>query len=81
MNKKLTLSVNQEVITLSKKFAKETGKSLSSIVGDYLKSLIKHRKEEVKYSLKLKRLIGAVKLPLNFNEETERKAYLVNRSR
>ena len=81
MKKNLTLSVNQEVIALSKNFAKETGKSLSSIVEDYLKSLVENRKEEDKYSLKLKRLIGAVKVPLYFNEEAERRSYLENRNK
>ena len=81
MKKNLTLSIDKEITALSKKFAKEKGKSLSSIVEDYLKSLVEKRKEEDKYSLKLKRLIGAVKLPLYFNEEAEKKAYLENRSR
>jgi hypothetical protein len=81
MKKNLTLSVNQEVIALSKKFSKEKGKSLSSIVEDSLKSLVENRKEEVKYSFKLKRLIGAVKLPLNFKEDAERRSYLENRNK
>lgn len=45
MNNKLILSINQIVIEEAKKYAKSSGKSLSSIVEEYLKSLA--LKEEI----------------------------------
>lgn len=83
MTNKLTLSVNKEVIEHAKNYAKNTGRSLSQIVESYLKSLTEKRHENTsnEYSPKLKRLIGAVKLPENFNEETERRAYLESKNR
>lgn len=80
MKKNLTISVDREISTLSKKYPKEKGKSLSFIVEDYLKNLVDNRKDEENYSLKLKKLIGAVKLPLNFNEEAERNIYHKSRN-
>jgi len=49
MNSKLTLSINQIVIEEAKKYAKSSGKSLSSIVEEHLKSLT--LKEEIKKSI------------------------------
>jgi len=47
MNNKLTLSINQIVIEEAKRYAKSSGKSLSSIVEEYLKSIV--LKEEISY--------------------------------
>lgn len=82
MTNKLTLSVDKEVIEDAKNYAKDTGRSLSQIVESYLKSLTEKRQENStsQYSPKLKRLIGAVKLPEKFNEEAERRAYLENKN-
>jgi len=83
MTNKLTLSVDKEVIEHAKNYAKDNGRSLSQIVESYLKSLTEKRQENTtsQYSPKLKRLIGAVKLPENFNEEAEKRAYLENKNR
>jgi len=66
---KLTLSIDQTVIDKAKKYAKSNGKSLSSIVEEYLKSLtkIEHSKEK-KTSIELVReLKGSVKMPEDFS--------------
>ena len=65
MNSKLTLSINQMVIEEAKKYAKSNGKSLSSIVEEYLKSLVQPKQTDRKQaSLKIVReLKGSVKLP------------------
>lgn len=68
MSTKLTLSINQYVIEEAKKYAKSSGKSLSSIVEEYLKSLTKTEKSNQKNAtLKVvKELKGSVKLPKDF---------------
>lgn len=73
MNSKLTLSINQLVIEEAKKYAKSSGKSLSSIVEEYLKSLaIAEKSNKKKTSLKIvKELKGSVKLPKNFTSYKE----------
>ncbi|MEM6319675.1 MAG: DUF6364 family protein [Bacteroidota bacterium] len=73
MNNKLTLSINQIVIEEAKKYAKSSGKSLSNIVEEYLKSLtLKEETDKKKASLKIVReLKGSVKLPEDFTSYKE----------
>ncbi|MCB9296199.1 MAG: hypothetical protein H6559_24225 [Lewinellaceae bacterium] len=70
---KLTLSINQMVIDEAKEYAKSSGKSLSSIVEEYLKSLTKTEKsKKKKTSTELVReLKGSVKLPADFTSYKE----------
>ena len=70
---KLTLSINQMVIDEAKEYAKSSGKSLSSIVEEYLKSLTKTEKSKKKRaSMELVReLKGSVKLPEDFTSYKE----------
>lgn len=75
MTSKLTLTVEEEVIKKAKSYAKQTGRSLSELVENYLSTLIDEDKGIQQVSPKLKKLIGAVKLPDDFNEEDELRAY------
>jgi hypothetical protein len=70
---KLTLSIDQMVIDEAKEYAKSSGKSLSSIVEEYLKSLTKPEKsKKKKTSMELVReLKGSVKLPKDFTSYRE----------
>ena len=73
MNSKLTLSINPFVIEEAKRYAKSNGKSLSSIVEEYLKSLTQAEKSNKKRAtLKIVReLKGSVKLPKDFTSYQE----------
>ena len=73
MNSKLTLSINQVVIEEAKRYAKSSGKSLSNIVEEYLKSIaLKEEINKKKSSLKIVReLKGSVKLPKDFTSYKE----------
>ena len=68
---KLTLTLNQQVIESAKAYAKRNGKSLSSIVESYLRSL--EQTEEMKQTIspEVKRLLGSVKLSKNFDYKKE----------
>jgi len=70
---KLTLSIEQMVIDEAKEYAKSSGKSLSSIVEEYLKSLTKtENSKKKKTSMELVReLKGSVKLPEDFTSYKE----------
>jgi hypothetical protein len=70
---KLTLSINQMVIDEAKEYAKSNGKSLSSIVEEYLKSLTKtEQSKKKKTSMELVReLKGSVQLPEDFTSYKE----------
>lgn len=75
MTTKLTLTVEKSVIEKAKSYAKHTGRSLSEIIEKYLESITSGEKNDVDISPKLSKLVGAVKLPENFNEEDELRSY------
>ncbi len=76
MNTKLTLSVEKQVIERAKEYAQKTGRSLSELVSAYFESLIYDDEKSQKISPKIKKFLGVVKLPKNFDEESERRSYL-----
>lgn len=87
METKLTLRINKETIEKARKYAADRDLELSDMIKNYLASLPEENKEEQQQfepktitnqdtgtalSLKLKKIVGAVNLPADFNEETER---------
>lgn len=72
MNTKLTLTIEQSVIEKAKKYANNKGRSLSSIIENYLKMITK---EEVVSDIKLtpivKSMKGSFKEPKNLNYKKE----------
>lgn len=75
MAAKLTLTVEKSVIERAKSYAKSTGRSLSELIENYLNSITQEKGDE-KISPKLKNIIGAVKLPKDFDEDKELRSYL-----
>ena len=70
---KLTLTLEEETIKRAKEFAKESGKSLSSMVENYFKLLtkIKGVEYEEKLTERVNFLYGSVTLPKDFDYKTE----------
>jgi len=72
MNTKLTLTIEQSIIEKAKKYANNNGRSLSSIIENYLKIITN---EEVVSDIKLtpivKSLKGSFKAPRNLNYKKE----------
>jgi len=79
MTTKLTLTVEESVIKKAKSYAKQTGRSLSELIENYLETLTEDNKDDKQLSPKLRRLVGAVKLPADFDEETALNAYFENK--
>lgn len=75
MTAKLTLTVEEKIIKRAKSYAKQTGRSLSEIIERYLETLTEEQEGTEQISPKLKSLVGSVKLPVNFNEESELDVY------
>ena len=75
MKTKLTLTVEESVIKKAKSYAKQTGRSLSELIEKYLETLTNENQEITQISPKQKKLIGAVKLPADFDEQKELGAY------
>ena len=79
MTTKLTLTVEKSVIEKAKTYAKKTGRSLSDLIEKYLESIINDDISTTKISPKLKKIVGAVKLPKDFDEEKELRTYFENK--
>ena len=67
MTTKLTLTIEQEVIKVAKTYAQRKGQSLSQLIESYLKTLTAKSVDEAELSPRVKKLVGIVKLPKNFN--------------
>jgi 2-hydroxy-3-keto-5-methylthiopentenyl-1-phosphate phosphatase len=75
MNTKLTLSLEKEVIEQAKSYAKKTGRSLSELVESYFKNLTEKIDKEDEIHPKIKKLIGIITLPDDFDENKARDEY------
>ena len=71
MTTKLTLTIDEKVISDAKKYAQKKGKSLSHLVENYLKSISVKETGAPVISPKVSNLMGIIKLPDNFNYKTE----------
>ena len=70
MDRKLTITIEKSVMERAELFAKNTGRSLSEIIENYLVAIT--QEDATNYlSPKLKKIVGAVSLPEDFNEEEE----------
>jgi formiminotetrahydrofolate cyclodeaminase len=74
MTTKLTLTVEKSIIERAKSYAKNTGRSLSELIENYLETITQESGEE-RLSPKLNKIVGSVKLPKNFDQEKELRAY------
>jgi len=79
MTTKLTLTVEESTIKKAKSYAKRTGRSLSGLIESYLETLVEEHGDEDRLSPKLRRIVGTVKLPDDFDEEKELSAYFQNK--
>jgi len=75
MTTKLTLTIEEDVIKKAKSYAKQTGRSLSELIEKYLETLTDEHREAKQISPKLKKLVGSVRLPTDFDEKKELSAY------
>jgi hypothetical protein len=72
MNTKLTLTIEQSLIEKAKRYAKSKGRSLSDIVENYLKVIIKEENPKVIDPTPIaSSLRGAFKAPKDFDYKKE----------
>lgn len=71
MTTKLTLTIDDSVISVAKKYAKKKGRSLSDIIENYLKSLTSKEHQEEKISPKILALMDTVQLSDDFDYKKE----------
>jgi predicted HicB family RNase H-like nuclease len=70
MTTKLTLTVEKSIIERAKVYAKQTGRSLSEIIEHYLASITQDGEKD-ELSPKLRKIVGVVNLPSDFDEQDE----------
>jgi hypothetical protein len=75
MTSKLTLTVEKSVIERAKRYAAQSGRSLSQIIEGYLAKITNEKDNNEDISPKLKKIVGAVKLPKDFDEKKELRKY------
>ena len=75
MTTKLTLTVEKSIIERAKAYAKHTGRSLSEIIETYL-ATITEETYSTELSPKLKRIVGVVNLPKDFDDKEELRSVL-----
>lgn len=68
---KLTLTIDEKVISSAKKYAKREGKSLSNLVENYLKSISSGESNLQSLSPTVTKLMGVIKLPQDFDYKKE----------
>ena len=71
MKTRLSLTIDKKIIASAKKYANQNGISLSSLVENYLKALIKKDHSDENFSPKVKELMGSIKLPKDFDYKKE----------
>jgi hypothetical protein len=75
MTSKLTLTVEKSVIEKAKSYAKKTGQSLSELIDKSLDTITSEENGDKELSPRIKKIVGAVTLPNDFNEEKELSSY------
>lgn len=79
MDKKLTLSLNGNIIEDAKRYAKSNNTSLSKLIESYLDSLTRKEGKEVEITPLVKSLSGVISIEENFDEKEEYTQYLIEK--
>ena len=80
MDAKLTLSIDKDVTRKAKVYARSKGSSLSSLVENYLKLLIKNSSvKDFNFTPRVKSLLGCISLPEDFDYKKEIGDYLTKK--
>ncbi len=79
MDKKLTLSLDGNIIEKAKEYARSNEVSLSKLVESYLSSLLESNTEEVEITPLVESLIGIIDIPEDFDETEGYTNYLLEK--
>ncbi|AVR44719.1 hypothetical protein C7S20_05255 [Christiangramia fulva] len=79
MDKKLTLSLNSNIIESAKHYAKSNNISLSKLIESYLGSLTKKEEKKSEITPLVKSLSGVISIDDDFDEKEEYTQYLIEK--
>ena len=79
MDTKLTIKLDNDVISRAKKYARHRRTSLSRMIESFLDSVTKNETDDIEITPLVKSLSGVIKLPEDFDYKKERTDYLVKK--
>lgn len=79
MDKKLTLSLNGNIIETAKNYAKSNNISLSKLIESYLSSLTKRTENEIEITPLVKSLSGVISIDDDFDVKDAYTQYLMDK--
>jgi hypothetical protein len=79
MNTKLTIKLDNDVISRAKKYAKYRKTSLSRLIESYLDSITKKESDDIEITPLVKSLSGIIKLPEDYDYKKDRTDYLIKK--
>jgi len=79
MDTKLTIKLDNDVISRAKSYAKHRRTSLSRMIESFLDSVTKNETDDIEITPLVKSLSGVIKLPEGFDYKKERTDYLVKK--
>ena len=79
MDKKLTLSLNENIIETAKHYAKSNNISLSKLIESYLGTLTKREKKETEITPLVKSLSGVISIDDDLDIKDEYTKYLIEK--
>jgi len=79
MDAKLTIKLDDDVITRAKKYAKHRKTSLSKMIESYLDSVTKPDSKKIKITPLVKSLSGVISLPDDYDFKKDYTDYLIRK--
>lgn len=79
MDTKLTIKLDNEVISRAKKYAQNRRTSLSKLIESFLDSVSKDESDDIEITPLVKSLSGVISLPDNFNYKKDRTDFLIKK--
>ncbi len=79
MNTKLTIKLDNDVISRAKRYAHHRRTSLSKMIESYLDAVTKSESDDFEITPLVKSLSGVISLPDNYDYKKERTDYLVKK--
>jgi hypothetical protein len=79
MDTKLTIKLDDDVITRAKRYAKNRKTSLSKMIESYLDTVTKPDSKKIKITPLVKSLSGVIKLPVDYDYKKDYADYLTKK--
>ena len=79
MDTKLTIKLDNDVISRAKRYAQKRKTSLSKMIESYLDSVTKPEQDDIEITPLVKSLSGVISLPVDYDYKKDRAEYLIKK--